>query len=43
MRVESSRTSSAEDVSTTMIYTHVLNLAGVVWRSPLDQALGTAS
>jgi integron integrase len=32
-----------KDVSTTMIYTHVLNRGGVPCRSPLDQALGTMS
>ena len=32
-----------KDVSTTMIYTHVLNRAGVVCRSPLDQQFGAGS
>ncbi len=29
-----------KDVSTTMIYTHVLNKPGIGVRSPLDHALG---
>ena len=32
-----------KDVSTTMIYTHVLNRGGVVCGSPLDLALGAMS
>ena len=32
-----------KDVSTTMIYTHVLNRAGVACRSPLDQQFGTGA
>ena len=32
-----------KDVSTTMIYTHVLNRAGVACRSPLDQQFGSGA